>query len=65
MSFTNLSKNTGTFTNLSLGTATLNVISYLLCESGDPLVQENNYYILIADSPGDKHYGTFTNETKN
>jgi len=35
------------WSNQSKSTSSWNIISYLLCENEDPLVQENNYFILI------------------
>ena len=64
MSWTNQSKNSSSFSNQSKTSSVFNSIHYLLCESGEPLVQENDFYILIADGAGDKHYSTYLNETK-
>lgn len=64
MSWSNQSKNTSTYSNQSKHTSTFNISAYLLCESGDALLQESGYWILLSDSPGDKHYGDWSDSSK-
>ena len=64
-SFSNQSKSSSSFSNVEKSSSIWNIISYLLCENEDPLVQENNFYILLVDSAGNKHYCDYSNGVKN